>query len=457
MSSLLKNIGVLTVLISSGCVKTYHKQIVDWSIHSDKKNPDWINDPQFQNSQKNLAYSNETLTLSPQQFKSAEVEGAYLQKIYDENGELVYLTGVRVDEAPLAPLEEQIEHLHKNKFQLLHQLKNKNLNLRRAQKILDPQVVVVLENWGPRALLKIPYFLDDQAFELYVNDRLTTEKQRSVGSHFQGEGNVFPQGPKLSELQNVVLNKLVGDGTLTSPQYEVKSALGQDAFSSEQIFNYSPEDQRFDQVQVYHFMDKAFDWFEQNLSLKLPFLISVELQTGEAERKTNTAFYYHGNVRLGSGDGVNYQNIPRDPSIVIHETSHAFVDTLSGLPFEGQGGSLNEGFADFFTSLITRRPYLAEVAYLKAPYKRTLINEKTVAEQTGSLYGDSLILSGTLWDIKESIGDGRAALLAVKTLSRLGSKAEFSHFRKAVEDSLQTQFTEVEKEQVLATLDKRGW
>jgi len=46
----------------------------------------------------------------------------------------------------------------------------------------------------------------------------------------------------------------------------------------------------------------------------------------------------------------------RDPSVVFHEVAHAYVDELAGLPSQGEGGALNEGFADFFAAAIADNP-----------------------------------------------------------------------------------------------------
>src|SRR5690606_11323605 len=109
----------------------------------------------------------------------------------------------------------------------------------------------------------------------------------------------------------------------------------------------------------------------------------------------NIAYYYNGNIRLGAGDGVTYKNIHRDPSIVMHEASHAFIQSIGQLSTESEGGSLNEAFADFFTALILDHPKMAEFAYIPGPYKRSLDNNTNATSFNGGLYHDSLVVSGT--------------------------------------------------------------
>ena len=100
--------------------------------------------------------------------------------------------------------------------------------------------------------------------------------------------------------------------------------------------------------------------------------------------------------------------------------------------YEGEGGSLNEAFADFFTCLMLDRPYLGESSYLKGPFKRQLNNVAKLSEKNGGLYHDSLIISGTLWDIKEKFGTEKAKALALGTLLQLNPASNFERFQEKI-------------------------
>src|SRR5690606_1502757 len=116
-----------------------------------------------------------------------------------------------------------------------------------------------------------------------------------------------------------------------------------------QNMEFPPTDERFDQVQAYYYANQILSWFGRKLTLKKPLKVSILAHVGYPD-KTNAAFYYKGQVRLGSGDDVTFSLIPLDPSIVMHEVSHVLIDELARLPFQGEGGSINEGFADVFTT-----------------------------------------------------------------------------------------------------------
>jgi Zn-dependent metalloprotease len=183
----------------------------------------------------------------------------------------------------------------------------------------------------------------------------------------------------------------------------------------------------------------------------------VQLRAGFPE-KTNTAFYYKGQVRIGDGDGVAYQAIPRDPSIVSHEVMHSIIESLSGMSSEGEAGSLNEGFADFLTAAIWDNPLMGHTAYKKGPFKRTVSNTITLAEKNGGLYHDSGILSGTFWEVRYALGSDKSQRLALKTITRLGAQPKFSDLKPAVIDAMKSlSWSLVDSTRVEDILNNRGW
>ena len=164
-----------------------------------------------------------------------------------------------------------------------------------------------------------------------------------------------------------------------------------------------------------------------NLSVRFAERLHAVVGVGYPE-KTNTAFYFENKIRLGRGDDIDYAMLAADPSIVYHESFHGLIDGLARLPFEGEGGSLNEGFADFFTCAALNRPFVGESAYLKAPYKRTIQSAMTLAEKTGGLYHDSQIISSLLWEIRTKLGNAKSLKIAADTLVELNPNSDFTDF-----------------------------
>ena len=242
---------------------------------------------------------------------------------------------------------------------------------------------------------------------------------------------VFTEGPKFSELSEQLIKNLNSNPSLSNSSIFVTSMADKKIDNITSNLKFDPKDERFDQIQAFYYMNKYFQWMKDHLQIVIPQRVDAVVHMGFPE-KTNTAFYYQNKIRFGKGDDVVYANIVSDPSIVYHETFHVLIDNLAGLPFEGEGGSINEGFADFFTCLITDRPYLGESSYLKAAFRRNLKTVTKLTDKNSGLYHDSIIVSGLLWEVKEKFGLEKAKNLAAETLVRLNLLSQFADFNKKI-------------------------
>jgi hypothetical protein len=81
----------------------------------------------------------------------------------------------------------------------------------------------------------------------------------------------------------------------------------------------------------------------------------------------------------------------------------------------------------------------------------------TISEKTGGLYGDSAIISGLLWSLKESLGDEVAGRTAVNTLMLLGPKSDFNDFKKKIQFVIKTDLKDKNLENAEKILKDRGW
>ena len=145
-----------------------------------------------------------------------------------------------------------------------------------------------------------------------------------------------------------------------------------------------------------------------------------------ADPPANSAFYYDHKVYLGRGDGVVWKDIPLDPTIVVHEAMHALVDEYASLPSGGQGGSINESYADYFAASFLNEPRMGVHSYLRRPYKRTLVNRLRAFEDfKGKKYHDSKVISGTMWQIRSELGQKVADQFAWRSLTRTVADTKF--------------------------------
>jgi hypothetical protein len=272
-----------------------------------------------------------------------------------------------------------------------------------------------------------------------------------------GKALVYPRGPKLSDITEVPLYELNGDGTLSSARFRITSALDIDARSPSLLFFFPETDRRFDLSQVYYTMERSLRWMREKLGADIARPLEVRLHVGN-NGVSNAAFYHESRIYLGTGDGVIYRDLNRDPSIVTHEAMHAVIENYAGLPTEGEGGSLNEGFADFFAALILRNPRMAESSYLKGPYRRTLENSLVAYRDfQAGVYQNGSIVAGTLWDLRAFLDDERLGQLAFRTLVRLGRGGGFTDFAPSVAHAAQGFLTAAEQEKVAGVLHRRGW
>jgi hypothetical protein len=430
--------------------------VIRWSKHGKTDEPAVLKEQAFANSISTTQVQNESVQIAYQKYFGAKVDGGYLQKVSSPTGDLNYLvshqiTGINIDAG-------LIENLDLNKYAIVDKVKVRNMELQNASRLFAPEVVIANEFGNPEVYISQDYITKDgsQAKRIRISSAGIVTGVQQLGSQFHdGRGVIFPSGPKTSQLQETILKNLIGDGTLTSLKLAVTSQV-EKAFNHEQVFIYDPADVRFTQVQAYYFVDRAMEWFSNVLKVTIPFKIELETHVG-APARTNSAFYYSGKIRLGEGDGITYKEIAHDPSIVTHEVGHALVQSLAQLPYEGEGGSLNEGFADFFTAVMFDNPRMGESAYMKGPYKRTVEVSYTYQQKNGGLYHDSGILSGTFWDLKKALGSPTASRIAVKTLARLGPGGNFTNLRVAIEDSLAEGFSSEEIASVRTILSQRGW
>lgn len=439
---------VLLAMVSISCQKKYRNTSVVWT-------PQQGEAPVVREDLKNSVIAVKTKTETVERFVQkigeAEVEDSFLQIVKNKKNESVFLKMTYSDHQKSFLLKE-IQKLVQNKQTFLHNLKARVTEISTASHLSPIKVIFSNAADKPQLFYQLDSISKDGAaayrWKVSTNYKILDKTQAS--SYFDGHGMVYPNGPHWSQIEDVILPNLVGDGTLTSSHLVVKTQSDLVAISPQQVFDFKPDDPRFDQVQVFHFAEKTIQLFKSRLGVELPFKVEFKTHIGAPELKT-VMFYHDRSIRLGQGDGVNYKNILKDPTIVMHEMSHAFVDALSGLP----QGSVNEAFADFFTTSFLNHPHLGEVSYQKGTYVRTLENQLTAKEKKNTVYGDSQILSGTLWEIRKLVGAEKAEQYALQTLIRLGPNGTFDDFGPTLWSVVESNGRENDKTKIQKVLEQR--
>lgn len=431
-----------------------------WSRHEGVQQPtlklDELHDLNFQVPQK-IMTSKERIYFREQNYKGARVQGAYLKEVYNGKTQLDFLSAQYLDQFPES-LEEDIQQLRKQQPDLIPKLLQKYPLLKNFRWNPTTEIVLIPRYGKTEAVYKI--YGQDPAGVLWsyeVSKHLALMHYQKEGSSFsEAMAIVFPDSPLKSQLSEVILPNMATDGTLNSSRLALSSESSTLARSQNSVFKFPVNDTKFYQVQAFYFVLRTLDWFESHLRIRIPFRLNL-ITDVSFPKKANIMNYFQGTLRFGTGDGDIFANIPTDPSILGHEVGHALVDTLARLPYQSEGGSLNEAFSDFFVCAMTNNPKLGEVAYRKGPYKRAIDVSLKLSERNGGLYHDSLIVSGLLWHIKQALGQEKALNLAVKILTRLTPASDFADF-----DQILTQIAAIEldrnDQKVLSSiLVDRGW
>ncbi len=423
-----KHLVILLITIGFwSCQKQAEIQNVEWKLGESGENLQKISSLELTPKPSVIFYKNERIEFNQQAFRTQLVETSFIKKVYDTT-ELKSAQAVFIE--PTTIKSKRIKPAVRNEK-------------RFVDKVSHEVSPLYLRNYSTENVLKLHKGVleDFQSLNYELNDgtlwkayfsgqRLVSiEKQGSQFNEFTA--HIYPSGPKRSSLTDVLLKGLQLNTTVSNDYVFVDSESPQKMTSILTHLKFDPKDERFDQVQVFYYLDYIQVWMRENLLVRFPEKLNAIVDVGYPD-KTNTAFYFQNKIRFGRGDDVDYGMLASDPSIVYHESFHALVDGMARLPFEKEGGSLNEGFADFFTCVVLNRPFLGEAAYLKGPYKRTIQSDIRLSDKTGGLYHDSQILSSLLWEIKEKLGKEKALKLATDTLSRLNPSSDFNHFNKQI-------------------------
>lgn len=400
----------------------------------------------------------ETQHRSSQRIGGAEIRGTWIKRVLDAAGYPVFQVGEMIPDPPLEWVP-RVELARTRTPFVLTEIRRHWPLATQGDCLATPRLEVVPENSGAFHLewTYACVAVDESgAWEARFDESGTLLAERDVSHRLSDAlAKVFPAGPRRSDLSEVTIPQLDDSGLLSAPSLQTRSALSVQASSPERRFEFPLSDPRFDQVQAHYYADRILEWFQRRFAQSLPFRLGMRVQVGQS---SNTAFYYAHGIRIGAGDGVKYAHMPRDPSVVMHEVVHAVVDAVSGLPPDGEGGGLNEAFADFFTASFLENPRMGEVASVAEPYTRTLQNDVQAAEGlAGGVYAAARFVGGTLWDLRERFGADLTEKLAFRTLARLGPGSKFADFVPALRAAAQAEIPSGSIAQLESVLARRGW
>lgn len=465
-------------LISMACQRT-HLETRVWSETAPAEVPsqvpkaaqEWAEDTDFQEIQKQIQIGSETITRKVQMARGIPIEDSLLTDIRNHSrktpeepdGHRVWVAQKKL-RAPLSWLPRAHLMAYHLRTEKIHARIEQSLKNEGLEPDGQPRLVLSQRQGQYAPELKVnhsrklsgDFFLDSYDLRGRRIDR------QAVGFSFQVQSRlaqIFPLGPKKSQLAWVPLFVLETgsdpSSQLSSAYFSLSSRSGQKVSLNQPRLAFALNDVRFDQIQVYYFIENFLDGLKVRHGFELPLPLKVETHIGYPEA-SNAAFYYQQVLRFGSGDGTTYLDLMRDPTIVAHEVGHAVIDALTHLPFSGEGGSISEAFADFFAASSLNTPRMAEDSYIPGPYRRNLENKKSFDQKQGKLYADSEIVSGLLWQLHQSWGQQKSEEFALRLLARLLPTAGLEDLKTLILE-LSSTLPASEQETLESILLERKW
>lgn len=438
----MKKMEFLVLLFFSSCTAHPPLLSVRWSGQGPAPSIDkYIEKSEIKNQQKSL---DEEVQIFQQKASGFQIEGSFIKIVKQKNDTPVFQSALIVQNISTLNLLKAFR-LDQKKENIWQQFIKSHPSFSNEKKVLPLEVIFLTSPTVHPAVVAVLEEKSGFLHALKISENADLIIDQALGSRLtdlvESMSTAFPRGPKKSALSPVLINRRNQSEGLSDGIFEVLSVSPSKIILAEPL-EYPTSDDRFDQIQAFYYSQQIMSWFNEKLGQNYSAKVRIVTQLGFPE-KTNAAFYFQNQIRLGQGDNETYAHIAWDPTIVMHETSHAVIDALSRLPFQGEGGSINEGYADIFTTFFLESPLLGENSYLLGPYKRTVDQNLKLSEKNGGLYHDSAIVSGFFWNLKKQIDADKTLQLAVRVLNRLGPNSNFEDFKMALNE----QVTEVLNEE----------
>lgn len=251
-----------------------------------------------------------------------------------------------------------------------------------------------------------------------------------------------PRGP----LTQVELPALGSSVSLASRLLRIEDSLEPAAAADGNgDFLLTPGQTGFDQVNAYyhvsHFLEDVLVGHLGMTPLRDSLVVRVQFRTEPFVAFTSGRFIFLGRPITGF-----VQQVARAADIVVHEAVHAVLYDHDIQPTgpRREAGALHEGLADYFAAAVTGDPAIGEWLYLPFPAGTTRVDMPLplwhqsnydhvgfAGGEAASPWGNGMILSATLWDLRGAIGEA-ADSLVVEALDALPSAPEWGHLANAM-------------------------
>ncbi len=278
-------------------------------------------------------------------------------------------------------------------------------------------------------------WVDAASGRLLVSDELCSD----------AVGLVYPSDPA-GPLAEVTLPRLLPGSGLLSKAFAVVDELQPPAvpLGPGGDYRYPPTHPTFEQVNVYWHADRFLNEFMAGLGYAGPpdsLILRVNMALDPYVAITSGRYVSFGRPIPGFVGLVS-----RSQDIIYHELTHAVIFGMGVLATGNrrEASALHEALADYFAAAYTGDPGIAQWLYLTFPTGATRLDQPAdpwnydhydqvgfAGGGTGSQWGNGMILSSGLWDLRERIG-ASADSLVLESLTYLPSSPVWAQFANAM-------------------------
>lgn len=270
---------------------------------------------------------------------------------------------------------------------------------------------------------------------------------------------------------NVTLTNLDGSGYLQGDWANIRSETGDPAFSEDNIFIYTRDDDRFEQVMAYFWVTEAQRYIQSlgfGFELRPINMESQDIRINQWGLDNSYSWDKHDVLRFGKG-GVDDAE---DAEVILHEYGHAIQDSqMTPFGFGGsvEAGSIGEGFADYFAVTLadvvapTADPACVadwdSVSYTsRTPHclRRVDGNLHYPEDLNGRVHHDGQIWSRALWDIRNALGHVKADTIILEAQFQFAPDTNMPDAAQATVAAAEALYGKAEARAVLAAFQARG-
>ncbi len=294
---------------------------------------------------------------------------------------------------------------------------------------------------------------------------LSKENLLLFASEATGKGRVYMSNPlRDPTIQNVTLERLVGNGFLESPFVKVTNGKAQRIQANDGNFEVEASSTHFAEVMGYFHMDRI----HRNLKEIEPsfagmdFRIPLEVHSkGSFFMKNDNAYYSPMQKAMFILDPKKLNDLHLEAAVSYHEYHHAVTDAIVPGLSSVEGKAMHEGYSDYFACSLDNDPEIGEWALqpLNRPNMRDLRSGRKYPQDLHPQrepHSDGEIWAAACWTLRERIGRTKADFLVHKSRSYISGSATFKSAYEGMLAADRDHFGGANQEAVTAVFTERG-